>query len=100
MPLSRSATSSTKKRERHECIPIHGEHGRYTVKSASAAKKGHDEAYIVDIFEREPTNAGEVLGTCGCKGWSVRKTCSHLVDARAKHDELSAEAMGFTKYED
>lgn len=100
MPLSRSATSPKPPRERHECIPIHGEHGRFTVKSASAAKKGHDEAYIVDVLAVEETNAGAVTGTCPCKGWSVRKTCSHLVDARAKHDELMAEALGFTKYED
>lgn len=100
MSLSRSTPSPSKsKRERHECIPIKGEHGRFTVRSRSAAKEGKDEAYICDIFAVEETNVGEILGTCPCDGWRYRKSCSHLDDARAKHEELMAEALGFTKYE-
>lgn len=108
MPLSRSSSVSppTKQREPHECIPIHGEFGRYTVKSASAAKKGLEECYIVDVLAVEETNTGTVTGTCGCKGWSVRKTCSHVQDAMVEHRKLQmtlfdqrAEEMGFVKYD-
>jgi hypothetical protein len=71
-----------KAREKHAVTPIHGEFGRYSVNSASAAKKGLDEAYVVDVLATEDTAQGKVTGTCGCKGWQVRKTCSHLTDAR------------------
>lgn len=89
MPLARSSPSSKPEREPHRCIPIKGEFGRYTVDSRSAAKAGHEEAYIVDVLAQEHTvTHGLVTGTCPCKGWSVRKTCSHLVDARAEHLRL------------
>lgn len=98
MPLSRQQSSKPKPpREPHECIPIIGERGRFMVKSASAAKRGEDEGYIVDIFEVEQTNIGPVTGTCPCKGWSVRKTCSHLDDSRDKFAAMEAAALGFPK---
>lgn len=88
-------------REPHKCVPIKGERGRFTVNSASAAKQGLEEAYIVDIFEKEMTAAhGEVVGTCGCKGYSVRGTCSHLDDARIEFARLEAAVLGFSKLED
>lgn len=97
MPLVRKLPTK-KPREPHKCVPIHGERGRFTVASASAAKAGNEEAYIVDIFEKEMTTAhGEVVGTCGCKGYSVRGTCSHLTDARAEHARLETAALGFPK---
>lgn len=69
--------------------------------SFSAAKDGHDEAYIVDVLQEEHTDShGLVTGTCPCKGWSVRKDCSHLKDAREYHTQLvaqKADAMGFEK---
>jgi hypothetical protein len=87
-------------RERHKCTPIKGEFGRYTVPSRSAAKEGHEEAYIVDVLAKEETEThGTVVGTCPCKGWQVRKTCSHLDDARLEHEQVVArqasEALGF-----
>ncbi len=86
MPLERLPSPKQKpERIPHKCIPVHGEFGRYTVNSASAAKKGLEEAYIVDVLAKEETNAGEVVGTCPCKGWQVRKECSHLDDAREEH---------------
>jgi hypothetical protein len=84
-------------REPHRVVPIHGEFGRYTVNSRSAAKKGHEEAYIVDVLAVEETNVGPVTGTCPCKGWSVRKTCSHLIDAMQFHEQLAVEKLGFEK---
>jgi hypothetical protein len=75
-----------KPREKHAVTPIHGEFGRYSVNSSSAAKKGLDEAYVVDVLAVEETNQGKITGTCGCKGWQVRKTCSHLTDAREFHE--------------
>lgn len=92
MPLTRQsetkpkANQKSRPREPHEVVPVPGEPGRFYVKSRSAAKKGDDEQYIVDVLEREETNEGVVIGTCGCKGWSVRKTCSHLIDAKASYD--------------
>lgn len=105
MPLARQSSSPKPKPERipHKVTPIHGEWGRYSVPSASAAKDGQDEAYIVDVLEAEETNAGTIVGTCGCKGWSVRKTCSHLDDAKAEHARLEAAKvaeLGFVKIED
>lgn len=96
MPLVRQP-SPKPKREPHKCVPIVGEFGRFTVDSRSAAKAGHEEAYIVDVLEKEQTVAhGEVTGTCGCKGFSVRGTCSHLVDAKAEHERIiAAEKLGF-----
>lgn len=87
MPLVRQQRQDRSKPERepHHCEPVPGEPGRYYVKSRSAAKKGEDESYTVDIFEKEETNGGTVTGTCPCKGWSVRKDCSHLTDARAAY---------------
>lgn len=89
------------KREPHKCIPIKGEFGRYTVNSRSAAKAGHEEAYIVDVLAVEETEShGKVVGTCPCKGWSVRKTCTHLDDAKIEHEKyvagVAADALGFT----
>ena len=86
-------------RVKHKVVPIHGEFGRYMVNSASAAKKGREEAYIVDVLEVEETNVGPITGTCACKGWQVRKTCSHLDDAKEEHERIvakqQAEEMGF-----
>lgn len=99
MPLQRQS-SPKPEREPHKCVPIKGEFGRYTVNSRSAAKAGHEEAYIVDVLAVEDTDKGPVTGTCPCKGWSVRKTCSHLVDATAEHARLEQEkvtALGFEK---
>lgn len=62
----------------HVVRAVAGEPGRYWVDSHSFP----GEWYIVDVLEVEPTNAGHIRGTCGCKGWQVRKTCSHLTDAR------------------
>lgn len=99
MPLARQQSSPKPKPERipHKCVPIHGEFGRFTVDSRSAAKKGDEEAYIVDVLAVEETNVGPVTGTCPCKGWSVRKTCSHVVDATAEHARLLAAGLGFEK---
>lgn len=88
-----------KEREKHAVTPIHGEFGRYSVNSESAAKKGLDEAYVVDVLAEEETNQGKVTGTCGCKGWQVRKTCSHLADAKEYHERVAtvtqAASLGF-----
>lgn len=110
MGLNRLPILPSSKPERipHKCVPIAGEFGRYTVASASAAKAGKEEAYIVDVLAEEQTEThGLVTGTCGCKGWSVRKTCSHVVDAKEEHRKLALELidraaanMGFTKIED
>jgi len=85
----------------HTVIPVYGEFGRYTVNSASAAKKGQDEAYIVDVLASEETAThGKVTGICPCKGWQVRKTCTHLEDAREKHREIvehQADKLGLEK---
>lgn len=92
MPLARTTPDSPKPdRIPHKCVPVHGEFGRYTVNSASAAKKGLEEDYIVDVLEEEEVADGStVIGTCPCKGWSVRKTCTHLDDAKAEHRRLFA----------
>jgi hypothetical protein len=86
-------------RKKHKVTPIVGEFGRYMVDSHSMAKRGKEGAYIVDVLEREETNAGVIIGTCACKGWSVRKTCSHLEDAREEHARIlgaqAAEGIGF-----
>jgi hypothetical protein len=80
-------------RKKHKVTPIVGEHGRFTVESESAKKRGRDEAYIVDIFQEEETTAhGKVIGTCACKGFSVRGTCSHLTDAKEEYLRLTAAA--------
>ena len=90
-----------KPRSKHTVIPVHGEFGRYTVNSLSAAKKGQDENYVVDVLASEETAVGTVTGVCPCKGWQVRKDCSHLKDAREKHEEIvaykKAESLGFQK---
>jgi hypothetical protein len=85
-----------KAREKHAVTPIHGEFGRYSVNSATAAKKGLDEAYVVDVLAIEETAQGKVTGTCGCKGWQVRKTCSHLTDAREYHERVATVAQAAT----
>lgn len=92
---------SKPKREPHKCIPIKGEFGRYTVNSRSAAKAGHEEAYIVDVLAVEEIEShGKVTGTCPCKGWQVRKTCSHLTDAIAEHEKyVATEAAGKLGFE-
>jgi hypothetical protein len=69
---------------------------RYSVNSATAAKKGLDEAYVVDVLAIEETAQGKVTGTCGCKGWQVRKTCSHLTDAREYHERVATVAQAAT----
>jgi hypothetical protein len=109
MPLVRQnqnqpSSKPKPEREPHECVPIKGEFGRYYVKSRSAAKAGLDEAYTVDVLAKEQTDShGEVVGTCPCKGWQVRKTCTHLDDARIKHETVvakqAAEAIGFKNLE-
>lgn len=83
-----SSGKTPKPRVKHKCIPIKGEFGRYFVPSASAAKDGKDEGYYVDVLAVEDTNYGPVTGTCPCKGWSVRKTCSHVRDATDEHWKL------------
>lgn len=85
MPLARHP-SPKKPRPPHNCEPIPGEPGRFYVKSRSAAKAGEDESYIVDVLAEEETNVGIVKGTCACKGWQVRKTCSHVDDATAEYE--------------
>ena len=85
-------------RKKHTVTPIVGEFGRYTVNSHSMAARGQEGAYIVDVLEEEETATGKVIGTCACKGWQVRKTCSHLEDARETHKDVvakQAEEMGF-----
>src|SRR4051812_2785449 len=86
-------------REKHHVTPIAGEFGRFSVNSRSAAKKGLDEVYIVDVLAEEDTGQGKVTGTCGCKGWQIRKTCSHLTDAREYHEKIAsidqATSLGF-----
>lgn len=73
-----------KRGARHLIEPVPGEPGRFYAESSSAP----GEHYLVDINEVEETNAGPVTGTCQCKGWSVRKTCSHLDDARVYNDRF------------
>lgn len=87
-------------REKHAIIPVHGEVGRYMVNSRSAAKKGRDEVYLVDVLDEHVTVAhGKIIGTCGCKGFQVRGTCSHLVDAKEYHEKVAvidqATELGF-----
>lgn len=76
----------------HECVPVPGEFGRYYVKSRSAAKQGKDETYIVDVLEEGGYHGdGEsIVGICPCKGYQVRKTCTHLDDAKAEHERREA----------
>jgi hypothetical protein len=85
-------------RKKHKVTPIVGEFGRYMVDSHSLAKRGKEGGYIVDVLAVEGTNVGPVTGTCPCKGWSVRKTCSHLEDAQEEHQRIvapqQAEEMG------
>jgi hypothetical protein len=87
-------------RKKHKVTPIVGEFGRYLVDSHSLAKKGKEGGYIVDVLEKEETNVGVITGTCPCKGWSVRKDCSHLEDAREEHTKVvaaqQAEEIGLT----
>lgn len=75
--------------EKHVVIPVHGEWGRYTVNSRSAAKKGLDEAYIVDVLAEEIYEGGKVVGVCPCRGFQIRKRCSHLDDAREYHEKVA-----------
>jgi hypothetical protein len=88
-----------KQREKHAITPVHGEFGRYSVPSASARKKGLDEAYVVDVLAEEETAQGKVTGTCGCKRWQIFKICSHLIDAREYHETVAsvtqAASLGF-----
>lgn len=83
------------KKFQHKAIPIVGEFGRYTVDSRSAMKLGREEAYIVDVLEVEDTNVGRVAGTCPCKGWRIRKDCTHLQAARIEHQKAVASQLGF-----
>lgn len=84
MPLIRRNLNNPKPpRQPYKVVAILGEFGRYFVPSASAP----DEGYNVDVLEEEHTKShGLVKGTCPCKGWSVRKTCTHLDDAKAEHE--------------
>jgi hypothetical protein len=87
-------------REPHHVTPVAGEFGRYVVNSRSAAKKGKDEVYIVDVLAEDVTAGGEkVVGTCPCRGYQIRKTCSHLDDCRAYHAAIGvhekATELGF-----
>lgn len=104
MPFERQSQSPAPKkpREPHKCIPIPGERGRFRVASRSAAKAGEEEEYIVDVLATEETvTHGLVTGTCPCKGWGVRKTCTHLDDCKAEfvrlESESRAERLGFPK---
>lgn len=89
---SPSPPKPKKPREPHVCTPIIGEFGRYTVPSRS-----EEGDYIVDVLAEEETSVGKIIGTCPCKGWSVRKTCSHLDDAKIEHAKREAEKLGFEK---
>jgi hypothetical protein len=87
-------------REETTVIPVHGEWGRYTINSRSAAKKGQDEVYIVDVLEEHVHNDGEkAIGVCPCKGFQIRRKCSHLDDAREYHEKVAtarqASELGF-----
>jgi hypothetical protein len=62
-----------KTRARHICIPVPGEFGRYQVESASAP----GEHYYVDV----------ISGECPCRGWEIRKHCSHLDDSKDEHEK-------------
>lgn len=74
-----------KPREPHNVRPIEGEPGRFWVESSSAPGEG----YNVDISEQHVADDGtKYYGTCPCKGWSVRKRCTHLDDARQAHADL------------
>lgn len=77
----------------HKCIPVHGEFGRYVVNSRSAEKEGKEEVYIVDVLQEEETDVGLIQGTCPCKGWQIRKHCSHLDDAKIEHARLLRDAQ-------
>lgn len=78
-------------RRKHKVTPIIGEYGRYMVDSHSMLKRGKEGAYIVDLFEKEQTDQGAIVtGTCACKGWQIRKTCSHLIDAQEVHQTVYA----------
>jgi hypothetical protein len=79
----------SKTREPHTVVPVPGETGRFHVESATTP----GEWYLVDISEHEQTSLGTVCGTCQCKGWSVRKRCSHLDDARQHHADLTDSAV-------
>lgn len=65
------------KRPHHKIEPVPGEPGRYYSDSASEEL---ERAYIVDVME----------GTCPCKGFSVRKHCTHLLDATDVHEKREA----------
>jgi hypothetical protein len=69
----------TRQRKLHKVEPVSGEPGRYYVDSASLKLA---RAYIVDVLE----------GTCPCKGFSVRKHCTHLLDATDVHEKREAVA--------
>lgn len=93
LPSSKPKPKPKPKPERipHECVPVPGEHGRFYVKSRTAAKKGEDETYIVDVLEENGYQDGlRVEGICPCKGYQVRKICSHLTDAKEAFNRLEA----------
>ena len=61
-----------KTRERHKCLQVPHEFGRYQVESASAP----GEHYITDV----------ISGECPCKGFEIRGHCSHLDDSKDEHE--------------
>lgn len=80
-----------KPRQPHAVEPINGEPGRFRVESSSTP----GEWYTVDIAEehQDPGSGAKYYGTCPCKGWSVRKRCSHLDDARQCHADCTDTAL-------
>jgi hypothetical protein len=64
-------------RKKHKVTPIVGEFGRYAVDSHSMAKRGREGTYIVDVLEKEETNAGDDhRDVRRAKAGQSGKTCS------------------------
>ena len=83
MPLKRTSKPPP---PRHNCVPVPFEEGRYYVESRSTP----GETYIVDVLAEEETADFRIIkGTCPCKGWQIRKVCSHLTDAKEEHLRLA-----------
>lgn len=74
----------------HKVEPIEGEKRRYRVESTSHP----GEHYVVDINEEHQADDGtKSYGTCGCKGWSIRKKCTHIDDSRQFHADATDTAV-------